>query len=88
MLPHRAAPAPAGPQTGSDVESPSAPTPANPTTKPIYARAAVLIDEPSGSVHWSAEAFQVVADLDGEGAREIVRRLPDPALNRVPKRAR
>lgn len=34
--------------------------------------------------HLSAEAFQVVADLAGKPVRELVRRLPAPALNLVP----
>ncbi|HEY0251893.1 MAG TPA: hypothetical protein VGC41_10220, partial [Kofleriaceae bacterium] len=36
----------------------------------------------------SAEAFQVFADQAGKPAREIVRNLPTPGLNRVPARAR
>ena len=57
-------------------------------TKPVYARAAIPVDEATWSVHLSAEAFQVVADLDGRPARQIVRGLPDPALNRTPRRPR
>ena len=36
----------------------------------------------------SAEAFQGLADLAGLAPREIVRRLPDPALNKVAARVR
>jgi len=36
----------------------------------------------------SAEAFQALADLAGLVPREIVRRLPDPGLNKVAARAR
>jgi len=36
----------------------------------------------------SAEAFQAFADLAGHAPREIIRRLPDPELNRVAARAR
>jgi GNAT superfamily N-acetyltransferase len=36
----------------------------------------------------SAEAFQALADLAGQAPREIVRRLPDPGLNKVAARAR
>ena len=36
----------------------------------------------------SAEAFQALADLAGLAPREIVRRLPDPGLNKVAPRAR
>jgi len=36
----------------------------------------------------SAEAFHALADLAGLTPREIVRRLPDPALNKVPARVR
>jgi|KBSSwiStaDraftv2_1062776.scaffolds.fasta_scaffold334885_2 N-acetylglutamate synthase-like GNAT family acetyltransferase len=36
----------------------------------------------------SAEAFQAFADLAGLTPREIIRRLPDPELNRVAARAR
>lgn len=61
---------------------------ANTTTKPIYARAAVPADEATWTVHLSAEAFQVVADLDGQPVRRVVRGLPDPALNRTPPRPR
>lgn len=36
----------------------------------------------------SAEAFQSLADLAGLAPRDIVRRLPDPGLNKVAARAR
>lgn len=36
----------------------------------------------------SAEAFQALADLAGLAPREIIRRLPDPGLNKVAARAR
>ena len=36
----------------------------------------------------SAEAFQALADLAGPAPRDIVLRVPDPALNKVPARAR
>jgi GNAT superfamily N-acetyltransferase len=36
----------------------------------------------------SAEAFQALADLAGLAPRDIVRRLPDPSLNKVAARAR
>jgi GNAT superfamily N-acetyltransferase len=42
----------------------------------------------SRTVYLSAEAFQVCADLAGKPAREIVRGLPDPGLNRVAARPR
>lgn len=57
-------------------------------TAPIHARVAMVVEDPSWAVHLSAEAFQVVADLDGRPTRDIVRGLPDPALNRTPARAR
>jgi GNAT superfamily N-acetyltransferase len=43
---------------------------------------------PSRVCYLSAEAFQVCADLAGLPARDIVRRLPAPELNRVPARPR
>ena len=36
----------------------------------------------------SAEAFQALADLAGLAPRDIIRRLPDPGLNKVAARAR
>lgn len=36
----------------------------------------------------SAEAFQALADLAGMAPREIIRRLPDPGLNKVAARER
>ena len=42
----------------------------------------------SRTVYLSAEAFQVCADLAGQAPREIVRRLPDPELNRTAPRPR
>jgi hypothetical protein len=36
----------------------------------------------------SAEAFQALADLAGLPPRDIIRRLPDPGLNKVTARAR
>jgi len=57
-------------------------------TRNIHARAAMVVEQPSWAVHLSAEAFQVVADLDGETPRDVVQGLPDPELNRVPARQR
>lgn len=48
----------------------------------------VAVGWPTRSVYLSAEAFQVCADLAGKPAREIVRGLPDPALNRTAARPR
>jgi hypothetical protein len=36
----------------------------------------------------SAEALQALADLAGLALRDIIRRLPDPGLNKVAARAR
>lgn len=47
----------------------------------LYARSA--IESPGWSFFLSAAAFRDVARLDGLPPREIVRRLPDPARNRV-----
>jgi len=52
----------------------------------LYERAA--IGRPTHECHLSAEAFQVFADLAGLAPREIVRRLPNTELNRVPPRQR
>lgn len=52
----------------------------------LYERAAV--GRPTHECHLSAEAFQVFADLAGSRPREIVRRLPNSQLNRVPARSR
>jgi GNAT superfamily N-acetyltransferase len=52
----------------------------------LYERTAV--GSASRTCHLSGEAFQVFADLAGEPAREIVRRLPPPALSRMPARPR
>jgi GNAT superfamily N-acetyltransferase len=53
----------------------------------LYERVAAGM--PGGrTVFLSAEAFQVFADLGGAPPRDIVRALPDPALNHVPKRPR
>lgn len=52
----------------------------------LYQRVAVSM--PGHTCYVSAEAFQSLADLAGASPREIVRRLPDPKLNRVPARAR
>jgi GNAT superfamily N-acetyltransferase len=52
----------------------------------LYER--VAIGSSSHDCHLSAEAFQVFADLAGLTPREIVRRLPSLALNRVPRRSR
>ena len=54
--------------------------------EPLYER--VAIGWPTNSCHVSAEAFQVLADLAGKPARDIVRGLPKPEMNRVPARAR
>jgi GNAT superfamily N-acetyltransferase len=48
----------------------------------------VAIGWPLRQVYLSAEAFQVCADLAGRPAREIVRGLPDPGLNRTAARPR
>ena len=52
----------------------------------LYER--VAIGSPGRSCHVCAEAFHAFADLAGLAPREIVRRLPDPALNRVAPRPR
>ena len=52
----------------------------------LYER--VALGRPTNECHLSAEAFQAVADLAGMSPREIVRRLPQLELNRVPARAR
>lgn len=52
----------------------------------LYER--IAIGSPSRTCHVSGEAFQVLADLAGESAREIVRRLPSPDLNKLPARER
>lgn len=52
----------------------------------LYERAA--IGWPTRACYLSAEAFQAFADLAGLPAREIVRRLPSPELNRTPARPR
>jgi GNAT superfamily N-acetyltransferase len=48
----------------------------------------VAMGFPSRTLYLSAEAFQVCADLAGKPAREIVRGLPDPVLNRTAARPR
>jgi len=58
----------------------------NGDTERLYER--VAIGSPSHECHLSAEAFQVFADLAGLTPREIVRRLPNLELNRVPRRSR
>jgi GNAT superfamily N-acetyltransferase len=50
----------------------------------LYER--VAIGSPARTCHVSGEAFQVLADLAGQRAREIVRRLPPPELGRTPAR--
>lgn len=55
-------------------------------TGALYSKVAMAW--PSRTVYLSAEAFQVCADLAGKPAREIVRGLPDPALNRTAARPR
>jgi GNAT superfamily N-acetyltransferase len=52
----------------------------------LYER--VATGSPGRSCYVSAEAFHAFADLAGLPLREIVRRLPDPALNRKPPRPR
>ena len=52
----------------------------------LYER--VAIGGPGRTCYVSAEAFHALADLAGLAPREIVRRLPDPALNRAPPRPR
>ena len=52
----------------------------------LYERAA--IGRPTNECNLSAEAFQVFADLAGLAPREIIRRLPNTELNRVPPRQR
>ena len=52
----------------------------------LYER--VAIGAPGRSCYVSAEAFHAFADLAGLAPREIVRRLPDAALNRVAPRPR
>lgn len=47
----------------------------------LYRRAA--IESPGWSFFLSAAAFQAFAALDGLPIREMIRRLPDPALNSV-----
>ena len=54
----------------------------------LYGRVAIEMDFPARECHLSAEAFQSFADLAGLPPREIVRRLPSAALNRVAPRAR
>jgi len=54
--------------------------------EPLYER--VAIGWSTNSCHVSAEAFQVLADLAGKSARDIVRGLPKPEMNRVAARAR
>jgi GNAT superfamily N-acetyltransferase len=52
----------------------------------LYER--VAIGSAGRSCYLSAEAFHAFADLAGLAPRDIVRRLPDPALNHVPPRPR
>jgi GNAT superfamily N-acetyltransferase len=52
----------------------------------LYER--VAIGTAGQSCYVSAEAFQAFADLAGLPPREIVRRLPNPSLNRAPPRPR
>lgn len=52
----------------------------------LYER--VAVGRRTNECHLSAEAFQVFADLAGLTPREIVRRLPNTELNRVPPRGR
>jgi GNAT superfamily N-acetyltransferase len=58
---------------------------ADPVAK-LYER--VALGWPARTCYVSAEAFQALADLAGLPLREIVRRLPDPQLNRETPRAR
>ena len=55
-------------------------------TAALYDR--VGMSWPSRSVYVSGEAFQQFADLAGKPARDIVRRLPHPELNKTAARAR
>lgn len=57
------------------------------TTSSLYQRFAVA-GTPVRPFHLSAEAFQQLADLAGASAREIVRSLPSPELNRVAAKPR
>ncbi len=52
----------------------------------LYER--VAIGSPGHSCYVSAEAFHALADLAGLPLRDIVKRLPDPALNHQPPRPR
>ena len=52
----------------------------------LYER--VAIGWPGRTCYVSGEAFQHFADLAGLRVRDIVRRLPNPALNREPPRTR
>lgn len=53
----------------------------------LYARVAATVGQ-TLDCNVSGEAFQVFADLAGAPPREIVRRLPDPALSLEPARPR
>lgn len=57
-----------------------------PDAAALYER--VAIGSAGQSCYISAEAFHALADLAGLPLREIVRRLPDPVLNREPPRPR
>jgi hypothetical protein len=52
----------------------------------LYER--VAVGSSARNIYVSGEAFHSFADLAGLRVRDIVRRLPDPALNREPPRAR
>jgi GNAT superfamily N-acetyltransferase len=52
----------------------------------LYER--VAVGSSARNIYVSGEAFQSFADLAGLRVRDIVRRLPDPALNRESPRAR
>ncbi len=52
----------------------------------LYER--VALGWPGRTIYVSGEAFHAFADLAGAPPRDIVRRLPDPALNRQPPRPR
>lgn len=54
--------------------------------EPLYER--VAMGWQAHECYVSAEAFHALADLAGQTPREIVRHLPDAALNKVPARAR
>jgi hypothetical protein len=55
------------------------------TRRPFYER--VAMGWKAHECYVSAEAFHALADLAGLLPRDIVRRLPDPGLNKVAARA-